>query len=296
MIPGGYRLVEYPSRSDEIDMYITGDWHETARACAHERLEQDLREIGDNPRGVWFGTGDYSDAIGVRDKRFDTEAYADDVLISDLGKFGMVSVKRIERLMRPIRGKCLGLLYGNHELTMMKMTEGRQLHAWLCTQLGVPCLNYSTIFQLRFSRNSHLKDGTIRLSTWMPGNPPLMHGTGHTTWTVTIFAHHGAGAAQTPGGKLNKLRAAMDFFPYVDLTILAHVHEQKCEPSTVLTTDPDCTEIREHTRKGVISGTYLRTYVDGEATYPEERLYRPVPLGMARVSFTPDKKKFEVVM
>lgn len=297
MIPSGYRLVEYPSRTDEIGMYVTGDWHETARACAHEMLEADLEEIRANPRGIWLGMGDYSDAIGVRDKRFDTEAYADDITIRDLGKFAFVSAKRIEWLMHPIRRQCLGLLYGNHELTMMKLSEGRQMHAWLCTELGVPCLDYSTVFQLRFVRNHRLRDGMIRLSTWIPGQPPLARSTDRgSTWTVTIFAHHGAGAAQTPGGKLNKLRAAMDFFPYVDLTILAHVHEQKCEPSTVLLTDADCTKIRSHDRKGVISGTYLRTYAEGEVTYPEERLYRPVPLGMARIVFTPDKHKFMVEM
>ena len=285
MKAGGTRWVEYPSRSDEIRLYWTADWHISNSACAMKQLKRDLKLIEDDPCGLWLGGGDYSDCIGVADRRFDPEVFSPDVSVHELGRLGHALGERVRDLMGPIAPKCLGLLYGNHEDKYMQSHEAQQLHGWLCQELGVMDLTYSTIFDIGFRRNP--RSAHVRL---------VQKARSGDSWTVRVMAHHGAGAAQTPGGKLNKLRRAMDFFPHADLVLLAHVHEQKVEPSTVLDGNHDCTEIVEHRRTGAIAGTYLRTYAEGVATYGEKKLYRPVPIGHTMVTFRPQRKQMLVTV
>ena len=287
MIPGGVRWIEHSSRTDELRLYWTADWHIGNRACALEMLQDDLKAIEEDDHGFWLGGGDFSECIATDDKRFDPEVVSPDIKVSELGRLGYALGERVRDLMKPIAHKCLGLLYGNHEDKYMKSKDAQMLHAWLCHELGVPDLGYSTIFDLRFRRSGR------------GGKPPRLVSKSPSScgdaWSVRVFAHHGAGAAQTPGGKLNTLRKAMDYFPMADLTLLAHVHEQKVEPSVVLDADRECTRIVAKTRRGAISGTYLKTYEDGPATYGEKKLYRPVPLGMTPIYFWPDQRKFRVM-
>lgn len=287
MKAGGTRWIEYPSRRDEIRLYWTADWHIGNAGCAMKQLKRDLKVIEDDPSGFWLGGGDYADCIGVNDRRFDPEVFSPDVSVHELGRLGHALGERVRDLMAPIAPKCLGLLYGNHEDKYMQSNEARQLHGWLCEELGVPNMGYSVIFDLGFRRVPARKKIAIGKRNAKGG------GDG---WRVRTFAHHGAGAAQTPGGKLNTLRRAMDYFPYSKLTLLAHVHEQKVEPSTVLDGNQDCTEIVAHTRKGVIAGTYLETYAQDFTTYGEKRLYRPVPIGHTVVTFKPQQHQVLVTV
>ena len=292
MIPGGVRWVYYKSRKAEVRLWWTGDWHVGNRGCAIDELKDDIAAIAADPYALWLGGGDYSDCVNYRDRRFDPEAISNDISVEELGHLGHALGERVRDLMKPIAGKCLGLLYGNHEDKYMQNTDAQQLHSWLCEELGVPNLGYSTVFDIRFTRRPRIKT-PIRLAGCTPGHHPPRNG---DKWSVRVFAHHGAGYAQTPGGKLNKLRSAMDFFPGADLTLLAHVHEQKVEPSVVLDCDQNCTRIVQHRRRGAISGTYLRTYVEGAAGYGEKKLYRPVPLGMTEIRFMPNKQDMRVAV
>ena len=167
----------------------------------------------------------------------------------------------------------------------MQSTQAQQLHAWLCEELGVPDLGYSTIFDIVFRRVPRLKKVRLR---WQADDS-----TGDS-WTTRVFAHHGAGYAQTPGGKLNKLIQAMDYFPHADLVLLAHVHDQKAQRMPRLDGNTHCTEIVAHDQVGAIAGSYLRTYGEGPAGYGEQKLYRPVPLGATVVTFRPNVRQMRV--
>lgn len=287
MKAGGIRRIAYPRRSDEIRLYWTADWHIGNNGCAMKRLKEDLKVIKDDPNGFWLGGGDYADCIGMTDRRFDPEVFSPDISVGELGRLGHALMERVRELMDPIADKCLGLLYGNHEDKYMQLNEARQLHSWLCEELGVPDMGYSCIFDVQLRRQPRIKKvARYQLGEFTNGD----------SWTVRVMAHHGAGYAQTPGGKLNKLRKAMDYFPSADLVLLAHVHEQKVEPSTTLDANHDCTDIVEHTRKGAIAGTYLRTYAKDIATYGEKKLYRPVPIGHTVVTFKPGSHQMLVTV
>ena len=162
--------------------------------------------------------------------------------------------------------------------------EQTHLHAWLCEELKVPNFGYCVLFDVIFVRD--------------PSRPaPIMFrqiqaSQGYSSWTVRNFAHHGAGFATTPAGKLNRILQFMDSFR-ADVYWCGHVHDQKGQRITSLGADPDCTTIKAYTRLGVISGGYLKTYQQGVTSYGEMKGYRPTVLGSAKVEFTPDKQTFK---
>ena len=284
MIAGGRRYIVYGSRSDEITLWSLADIHYGNRGVAKDRLKTDLEDIETNPRAFWMGVGDYADYIGYRDSRFDPEVIDESIAVKDLGSLGRRLTGDVREMFRPIERKCIGLMEGNHERSYEVYTEQQQLAQWLATELDTLWLGYCCFVDLIFVRHSGQK---VKLLP-MGAQPPPPHG--HERWGVRIFAHHGAGFAQTPGGKLNTLIRFMDYFQ-ADLTIVAHIHDQTAKRQSRLRADRHCRKIVEIPQLGIITGSYLRAYAEGAAGYGERKGYRPVPLGAVPVKFIPDKRE-----
>lgn len=279
MIAAGKRFITHPSRTDEIRIWNLSDLHLMSKACSEDAIRRDVQEIRDDPHSFFLGGGDYCDFIGYSDKRFDPDSVADWVSVSDLGRLGEVGMRRIRDLFEPIKHKCLGLLMGNHEKQYALRTDHENLHGWLCTELGVPDLGYCCFMDIVFRRQKG--QPTLSLSA-PPGK--------HTSQTFRIFAHHGAGYAQTPGGKLNRLIQFMHSFD-ADVYFCGHVHDQVGRRQIMLTADSSCGKLTQRERLGVISGSYLRTYAQNTCTYGEQRGYAPVSLGAAWVAIHPETGK-----
>ena len=281
MIAGGRRYVEYKSRSDVFTLWCLSDLHWGSRNCAADRVREDLAAIADDPYALWIGVGDYADYIGFRDKRFDPDVAPADMKVRDLGRLGRLLTGQVRDLFMPIADKCVGLLSGNHEKAYERHNDQAGLHSWLCTELAVPDLGYCCFVDLTFIRKPRSSRPNVVLSD-AKGKMG-----GDSRWRRRIFAHHGAGFAQTPGGKLNRLIQFMDYFES-DLTLCAHVHDVVAKRLTRLGVDDKCGHIIDREQLGIVTGTYLLTYHEGPAGYGEQKGYRPSPLGAARVTLCPD--------
>lgn len=279
----GKRYIHYPSRSDRIRIWNLSDLHIGNRACAIEQIKRDVEEIRHDPYSFWIGGGDYADHIGHTDKRFDPDCIAENISVRDLGQLGRILTTTVRDLFVPIKDKCLGLLYGNHELRYERDKEQADLHAWLCTELGVENLGYSAIFDVVFQR------GAVGIPSVCYKS--LDEKKRNDSWAVRFFVHHGAGFACTPAGKLKRL---MDFMAMceADIVMVGHVHDQSGKRIVRLTGNSQCTKIISKESLGVISGSYLKTYAQGQITYGEQRGYAPTVLGSAIVTFVPDKREF----
>ena len=281
MQAAGVRYIWHRSRSDEFRLWNISDIHWMAKACAESELRKDMKEIEDDPHSFWVGGGDYCDFIGYRDKRFDPDAVAEWVKIKDLGDLGKKGMEQIYRLFRPVKHKCLGLLLGNHELKYELATDQESLHGWLCTELGVPNLGYSCLFDIVFARTPHIKAPQLRKEPPVSGQ--------YASSIFRVFMHHGAGYAATPGGKLNRLIQFMNNWQ-ADIYMCGHVHDQVARKEPVLGANSDCTKIVERQRLGMVSGSYLKTYHQGSISYGEMKGYRPTSLGAAVAKITPETR------
>ena len=285
MIAGGRHYIRYGSRSDVIRLTWSGDWHKANKGCALDLLKADLRRIADDDHSFFLGGGDYAEMIGYQDRRFDPEAFNPDAKVRDLGQLGRMQMAEVRDLMLPLKRRIVGLVYGNHEAKYMASKDACDLHGWLCTELGAPNFGYSCVFDIMFQRVARLRAPVLTRES---------HERAMGSWRVRVFAHHGAGYANTPGGKLNKLIAAMDYFPGADLVLLAHVHDEIAKRTARLDADDACAHLVHHDQVGAICGSYMRTYAEGMAGYGEMKLYRPVPLGATAIIFEPDKKRMRV--
>lgn len=280
MILGGKRYVVHGSRSDEFTIWNLADLHWGARACAEDKIKRDIKRIADDPYSFFIGGGDYIDGIGRNDKRFRTGGLAPWIKVEDLGNLGWLMVADIRKLFEPIKHKCLGLIYGNHELAIQHQQD-QDLHGWLCTDLGVPNLGYTCLFDLVFVRKPRTTVPILRTTT--PGQ--------HSTETFRVCAYHGCGAARTLASKLKRLQDVMSYFE-ADLYFAAHVHHgQQALREITVGGDADCKAARQIQRLGVISGSYLKTYADGETTYGEMRGYAPSVLGAAAIRIRPETRE-----
>ena len=292
MEAAGKRHVWHTSRTDEFRVWNLSDLHLGARGCSEKLLNKDVKAIAEDPYSFWIGGGDYAEFIGYSDKRFDPDAVADWISVKDLGDLGKRTMQKVRDVLYPIRSKCLGLLIGNHERKFELHTQHESLHYWLCEELGVPYLGYCCLFDLHFC----LLSGSVAKPRLMKKLPPRRGNIRHQDSNVfRVFAHHGAGYAVTPGGKLNKLISAMNAFE-ADLYFLSHVHDQMARREPVLSADAACTTLTQKVRLGMISGSYLKTYNQGSISYGEQKMYRPTSLGAAVAKIRPATRHMEAAV
>jgi predicted phosphodiesterase len=202
------------------------------------------------------------------------------VTVKDLARLGKVTYTGIRDLFKPIKSKCLGLIVGNHEKQYMRRLQQEDLHGWLCTELDVADLGYSCLMDVVFCQNSQTREPKLMPTTHRNNNSSAFR----------VWCHHGAGAAQTKGGKINRLTSFMRNFD-ADIFFMGHVHDQMGARLQVLEADRDCTKLTNREKLGVISGSFLKTYARGVTTYGEQKGYEPTTLGAAWVAVKPDTRE-----
>lgn len=281
MESAGTHYITFPSRSTEITIYNVADIHLGVKACDKKKLREDVERIKSDERAFWFGGGDYADYVSPTDKRWSAGEIDPEITVSDLSCLGRKQADMVLAELKPIANKCIGLLLGNHEAKYISSKEQSNLHAWLCTELGVPNFGYCALFDVVFSRKSSLKRPMLTRAS--------LHGA--DSMTVRNLAHHGFGGAITPGGKLNTLIKAMNSF-VADVYWMGHVHEQKAQRLVRIGADANCKNLTQQEQLGIITGSYLRTYHQGSCGYGETKGYSPSTLGMVGVTFAPEKRKF----
>lgn len=278
----GSRLILYGAKDATFSMYPFADIHLGNKACFKPQLDEDIERVDSDPFALWWLLGDYGDFIHHKDPRFDPDMVDETITVKDLSNTGLVLLRRVLERFLPIKDKCLAAGYGNHELSYMRDKEQMALHDTLCSQLEVPSLRYSGFFDLYFEHQPGLKKPVVIKK---PADSRICR---KGQRRLRVFSHHGAGAAATPGGKINTLHRAVNMTRDADLVVMGHLHEQVAKAIVRLTTDSLCRALREKPTMALMTGSYLRTYCDNMTGYGEIRLYPPSVLGVARATFQPN--------
>ena len=284
MEAAGKIYIAHRSRSDVFTIYNFSDLHLGNKATNVKQLRKDVKKVADDPFSFWLGGGDYAEFISPKDKRFDPQCVSEDIGISDMGRLGSLLTARVRDELDPIKHKCLGLLFGNHEHYYMKAMLQQDLHAWLCVSLGVPNFGYSAMFHLVFCRNARFRAPNVPRIVSLDEAPEGARN------SFTFFVHHGAGYAQTAGGKVNRLEKALERFD-CDVAMMGHLHDRNAVRRSTLGLDKNGTHIVQREQVGVMSGSYLMTYAQGVTTYGEVKMYAPVPFGPSCVTIRPEGRE-----
>ena len=241
-------------------LYAFGDTHLGTIHCVEEHIIRKVQEIKADKNAMWIGMGDYAEFITPTDPRWDSGGIADWVKFDDIGH---CQEEKVIEIFSPIKDKCIGLLFGNHEESIHKHSH-QDVHKHIYEGLGVPNLGYSCFIHFYFHREHsnerHLIKGCFT---------------------------HGTGNAITEGAKINNLMRFMKSFT-ADIYGYGHVHDYIPKSLTRLAT----TEQGKITNKvsiGATTGCWFRTYTQGtQASYGEQKCLPPNELCLAMFTINPN--------
>jgi hypothetical protein len=236
------------------------DIHLGHRACDERLLKATIKEIDEAPHARWIGGGDYCEFINRTDRRYD-EAMQADWLVGARDLAGRQREKLLE-LLKPIAPKCLGLLMGNHEETILRKYE-RDIYG----------------------------DLVVNVKKWAGMEPAYRLGLGWYGWivlkyyrapapsraraaTVKIVGHHGFSTGRLAGANALNLERWL-WQHNCALGLMGHSHRRL--PGDVDRKDVTTTGKPVMLKgKGAFCGSFLGTYVDdeeGAAPYYERAGY-----------------------
>lgn len=255
-------------------IYPIGDIHLGAAACDEQALARVISKIKSDDYAYWIGMGDMTDGIGrnVGDKR-SAEASLAKWLHGEPRIFERQRERLIETV-KPIAGKCIGLLMGNHEESVLNRL-GQDMYIAVASELSKEAghdrnlaLGYSAFIRLRIRRPA-----TNRTTG------------GASSVPITIYAHHGYGGGRKAGGKALKLEDQV-MKADADIYLFGHVHGDvsiRGERMYMSTGG----KLQRRMYVATVTGTYLKTILDdGMSSYSESHGYNPTPIGSPEIAIT----------
>jgi len=204
--------IKCDGRGDRVEIFPLFDIHTGKHNCNEPALKKEVAEIvkRDAMPGrhvkVLLG-GDALNAVNPNDiKRFDFSDVADWLLtgkveeVKDkLSNMTTQEVKRVAKILGPIKHLILGALEGNHEKVIRRRIN-QDIQTELCEKLGIPNLSDETLIRFRFNR-----------------------GFGAAS-SIIVVARHGYGSGRSAGAEAIKLKAMLDEWICADVCISGHTH------------------------------------------------------------------------
>jgi hypothetical protein len=265
------------TRSDEFSIIPLGDVHVGAAACDEQRLRDTVARIAGDKNCYFVGMGDYADFIQRNDPRFDPGVLASWIKMSDLGDLSRAQRDRFLGIIKPIASKCLALVCGNHEASIMRHYERDIYHEIVSgvKQLG----GFAEDHQLAIGYTGWLNLNFYR-------SPKRERGT-----KIKINLHHGHGGGRLAGAKALNMQRRLAFHK-ADICIVGHTHDVLILPGTYQ--DTSGKKVIEKKQIGVVAGSFLRSFnQDGPSTYSEVKGYLPTPLAGTEIILRPGAKKHD---
>lgn len=254
------KIIPYKVSNSTFHLYAIGDIHAGTIHCVEKDVERKVQEIKHDRNAYWVGMGDMAEFITPSDPRWDSGGISEWVEIDDIGHS---QEKWVIKTLMPIKDKCLGMLFGNHENSIHKHSH-QNVHKHICDGLGVTNLGYSCFIHMNFHRENSMEKHLIK---------------GAFT--------HGTGNAITEGAKINNLMRFMKSFD-ADLYAYAHIHDYIPKSFTRLGTT-DKGKIKNKVAIGATTGCWFRTYTQGiQASYGEMKIYPPSELCCAMFTINPN--------
>lgn len=246
------------SRDSEIVVVPIFDVHLGAEACDEKRLAGVVKTIAARDNYYWIGGGDYCDFINRKDPRFDVESLAS--WCRNKPDIVGEQFKRFKEVFRPIAGKCLSLVKGNHEDSILRHYE-RDIYSdivtWMKDEAGMKndavlgAGVYGWLLLGLYRSKRRQERGT----------------------TVKINLHHGFTGGRLAGAKALNLQKWL-WTHECDIALQGHSHNSEMQVEQVEGVS-DQGEPWSKRRFGIFCGTFLNSVGAGDGTYSEQKGYLP---------------------
>ena len=261
-------IINYKKADSTFKLYCLGDIHAGTIHCVEAHIKRKVEEIKQAKNAYWIGMGDYAEWITPKDKRFDPnlKSIADWVEPDNIAH---CQTEWLTKLFEPIKKKCVGLLYGNHENSIRIYNHDNVIKN-LCENLEVDNLGFSCFLRMFYKREnsneSHLVKGAFT---------------------------HGSSGAITEGAKLMALMRFMKSFE-ADIYGYGHIHDYIQKSLSRMIISPQG-KIKSAVSIGATTGSWFRTYTQGTiASYGEQKVFPPTEISCAAFTINPNTGFFDV--
>lgn len=265
-----------------------GDFHVGNNACSFDMIESLVDRVRNDDNAYLALNGDQIEAITVDDKRFDISSHVPGSKKDEVTP--LKQTKKVQELFEPVREDIIVINHGNHEDKLFDTGNFTEL---LCQELGVQYGTYTSKNHIHHRTGNSDKELSYSLLLW--------HGYGSTRSRVDDprERHHSKQRSIR-----RKLRPLADD---CDIMLMGHVHllmSMEPEPTTRLYDDghevqsergvmpPVETDegryVHPDSRWYGVTGTSLRTQMQGYTTYSEKHGYPPTDLGWLEIHYDDD--------
>jgi predicted phosphodiesterase len=252
---------------DKFPLYFFGDQHRLNANADKNSMTRDRDEIAKTKNAMYIHMGDGSDCIAVKDRRFDSHTV--DFSIVDpprLGELGDVAVEDRVQFESSIIKKCIGAVDGNHEFRYN--TE-----------------NGTNITLRALDRMRHAEaydpEGVIVTILFTDEH-------GHTC-NASIFAAHGVATAKYKSTLLNNLLVKLRHWNDVDIIARGHCHYVGAMDEVRVGLNGNYKKLTQKNVYAVLSGGYLKTYLEDGQCYAARADLDPIDIGMQRLTLYPSR-------
>lgn len=250
----------------EVTICPLGDlqWAGDRRDIAFDHLQEHIERCLSLPNPLFLGMGDYIDFMSPsnRDAWRGARIYDTSRRVVD-DKARELTADVYETILKPTKGKWLGMLSGHHYFPLQ---SGGNTDMLLCSMLDAPYLGVCTVINLAFVEKTH-------------------------TQSIKIYAHHGCGDSVFPHGPVQKLYRVA---PHWNVDVFVMGHQTKLAKARYDRVDPifpSKGEARLGHRNVLLvgAGGWSKGYVEEDryGTYVEKGMMNPVALGQPVIHVRP---------
>lgn len=273
------RDILHPSRADIFEVIPLGDIHIGSAACDETLLKTTIDYIAADPvHRRWIGMGDYCDFINIKDPRFDSTSLAQWITTKALSDLAGAQIERAVSLLKPIASQCLCLVEGNHEAAVRRHYE-RDVYR----EIGIAIKQAGG-----FEQDHNL---LIGYTGWMMLTFHRSDEPRGRSYTVKFNLHHGFGGGKLAGGKALNMQRWL-WTHDADIIIFGHSHNASSYREAIEMIDKGG-KLHLVTKRGLYSGTFMRSNGEGYDTYSERAGYLPLPVGGVMISIRPGAETLE---
>jgi hypothetical protein len=239
-----------------------GDIHRDSDMFADSHWEEFLKYAKAKKDAVFLGMGDYTDGISTSERMILSPLH--DTTKNTLKDVYKGVTKTLANELQFMRGRCLGLLGGNH---FFDVGDGQTTDHLLAAALGTKFLGVCAFVRLSLKFKNTGK-----------------------CFCIDIFAHHGKGGGTTPGAQFNTIEKMLSTAD-ADIYLMGHTHGKGCIPSSPRIVLKDNKNggllIRERTPWLGRTGSFLKAYESGRVSYNVDAGRSPAALGWIEFEITP---------
>ena len=238
-----------------------GDVHWDTPECDQPRVRRFVQWVQDQEakgdKVVISGQGDYLDFGSPSERLKLVSSNLHETTNQKIDRMHLEDLLEFAYVLKPIKHTFLGLLTGHHHYIFATQGvagdwQGRSSDKWLAHQLGCDYWGSGIAhIRLEFEHDLYLE-----LLLW-----------------------HGAGGAQTPGGRVQKRIRFAEIAPRAHIAVMGHDNAKLSYPRSGL-------DFKEGKIKRYVlgSGSFQRAYLEGEeAGYVERMALIPTDLGVVVV-------------